>query len=44
MESVHQPEPHAILTPRQSAGRAAVQDFLRAQGVPEPARSDNRPC
>lgn len=37
VESVHQPELREILMPRQNAAREAVQDFLRAQGVPEPA-------
>ncbi|TQF07234.1 TetR family transcriptional regulator [Kitasatospora acidiphila] len=36
VESVHQPELREILMPRQNAAREAVQDFLRAQGVPEP--------
>jgi DNA-binding transcriptional regulator YbjK len=40
VESVHQSELREILVPRQNAARAAVQDFLRAQGVPEPAVED----
>ncbi|MFJ6774317.1 TetR/AcrR family transcriptional regulator [Kitasatospora sp. NPDC091257] len=36
VESVRDPELREILVPRENAGRAAVRDFLAAQGVADP--------
>jgi DNA-binding transcriptional regulator YbjK len=36
IESVRHPELRDILVPRENAARAAVRDFLAAQGVPDP--------